>query len=90
MWGTFPEIQLGAKGKTGEDLGVWLQRILGFREKSCHLEPRFLGSSLEARGRASSHAEEIKSLPERNAFPGPWNTGTCRTFCKESPEKFNS
>lgn len=35
------------KGKTGEDLGVWLQRVLGFSEKSCHLEPKFLGSSWE-------------------------------------------
>ena len=33
----------GAKGETGEHLGVWLQRILGFREKRCHLEPKCLG-----------------------------------------------
>lgn len=68
----------GAKGQTGEDLEVWLPRIPG-----CHAEV------LEARGRARSHAKETKSLPERNAFPGPRSTGTCRTFCRESPEKLS-
>lgn len=35
----------------------------------------------EARGRASSHAEEAKSLLVRNAFPGWWN------FLQGNPRK---
>lgn len=36
----------------------------------------FPGSSWKLDVRTCSHAAEMKSLSERNAFPGPWKRGT--------------